>query len=188
MISDHTMPGSIVVVDVETTALAAGAGAIIEIGAVGLASGEEFFASCRAPSDALIEPKALEVNGATRERVFDLSLPLAHEEVFRFSAWCRWRWLGLLAGMNPRFDLDHLRAVHTPPHKLLSHRTLDMHSLAIAWAQLRNYPLPASGLKTDEIYEMLGMPMEPKPHSAIVGARMETIALRTMLRDLRGGK
>lgn len=171
---------SVVVVDVETTGLNPDRCAILEIGAVALVSGEEWSADCRAWQHCLVEDKALEVNGCTRERVFDASLPLACEVMPAFVDWMRARGLVMLAGMNPGFDANFLGVAlgHKGPWV---HRHIDMHSLAVMWSLRHGLSVPERGFYTNTIYTMLGLPPEPEPHHALTGARREAEALRVML-------
>jgi hypothetical protein len=47
--------------------------------------------------------------------------------------------------------------------------------------------LNIAGCYTDAIYKMLGMAEEPKPHSALTGARMEAEALRALVALIEKG-
>lgn len=184
----------ILVVDLETTCLNEHLGSILQIGATWLIGGpadhnlQEFSADCHARADALVEDEALEVNGCSRQRVFDATL-LSEGSVIqafvRFVESC----VGIgspviLAGLNPGFDLRWLRAAYkrasfsTFPFR---HRTLDLHSLAIDYAIKQGRQIPAQGFYTDEIYQLIGLPPEPRPHVAIQGARAEAEALRSLL-------
>ncbi|MDR1281439.1 MAG: 3'-5' exonuclease [Opitutaceae bacterium] len=183
---------SVVVVDVETTGIDPERCGILEIGAVALVSGAEFSVYCSVPFGVRVEARALEVNGVRYEDIHDRSHPLDWRCVVEFDAWCRERGLSLLAGMNPSFDLGFLKAagrrvirdelgepfVSMPA---FPHRTLDMHSVAVAWAVRHGVPVPARGFYTDAIYGVLGFPPEAKPHRAIEGARREAEALRVLL-------
>jgi DNA polymerase III epsilon subunit-like protein len=183
---------SVVVVDVETTGLDPERCGILEIGAVALVSGAEFSALCSVPFGARIEARALEVNGVRYEDLHDRSHPLDWRCVVEFDAWCRERGLTLLAGMNPSFDLGFLKAAGRRairdergepfvPIPAFPHRTLDMHSVAVAWAVRHGVPVPERGFYTDAIYELLGLPPEARPHRAIEGARREAEAFRVLL-------
>lgn len=184
----------ILVVDLETTSLNEHRGSILQIGAEWLLGApeanelQEFSADCHARVDAEIEDKALEVNGCSLDRVFDTRLPLeggAIQALVRFVEEC----VGIgspviLAGLNPSFDLRWLRAAYrragfsTFPFQ---HRTLDLHSLALDFAIKNGRDIPERGFYTDEIYNLIGLPPEPRPHVAIQGARAEAAALRLLL-------
>lgn len=188
MIPRSTLP-LILVVDIETTDLSPLMGSIIEIGAhwlTGPREGQEFEAKCRTWVGAQIDATAMEINGA--DWLGDPTVASESEALEDFLIW-----VGddfpILAGMNPRFDLDFLRAAFArrwsgyeqKPRLGFPHRTLDMHSLAIAWAMAADHEIPAGGLHTDHILSMLGLPEEPKPHRALRGARCEAEAFRVLL-------
>lgn len=185
----------ILVVDVETTGLAPKACGLVEIGAHWLSgprAGEEFEIRCRPFSGAIVQPQAIEVNGCDW-----LADPHVLGEMEAFDIFLEWVGSGdvLLAGMNPRFDWEFLRASYDrryapqpgritagkPPKFPFSHRQLDLHSVAIAWAVANQKPFTGKGIYTDAILTMLGLPPEPKPHRAIRGARCEAEAFRVLL-------
>jgi hypothetical protein len=185
----------ILVVDLETTALDEQRGAILQIGAVWLSGGpedpelEEFSIDCRAHESALIEPKALEVNGCSLARCHNPTLPDEYEALALFAAWII-QCVGastkvILAGLNPGFDLRWLNAIRLqacyPIDLPFPHRTIDLHTLAISYAIASEKPIPDRGFCTDEIYSLLDLPPEPRPHLAIQGARAEAAALRILL-------
>lgn len=180
------IPESFVVVDLETTGLHPEQCSILSIGAVVPATGEEFYAECRARDHARVEPDALRLNGCTFERVHDARLSPPAEIVKRFAAWCDARGLRLLGGMNPRFDLDFLKAEWNREQQgwfPLTHRTVDLHTLGWARGLRLHFPggLPGSGLATDAIYASFGLPTEPMPHNALTGARCEAVAFKLLL-------
>jgi DNA polymerase III epsilon subunit-like protein len=183
---------SVVVVDVETTGIDPDRCAILEIGAVALVSDEEFSMSCSVPFGVRIEKRALEVNGVPYEGIYDRPFPPDWKCVVEFDAWCRDRALSLLAGMNPSFDLNFLKAAGKRvirseqgepfmPMPAFPHRTLDMHTLAVTWAVQHGVSVPERGFYSDAVYELLGLPPEPRPHRAIEGALWEAAAFRVML-------
>lgn len=177
----------ILVVDLETAGLDARKHSILQIGAVWLTGGEgEFSMDCRRAEGTLIDTRALEVNGITPERADDPALPDEGTAVQRFLAW-----LGplpcLLAGLNPSFDRAFLQEAQyrkTFPAQTVRrfpHRVLDLHSLAVTYALAKGDPVPSRGYYTDEIYAVLDLPPEPRPHQALTGARREAEALRILM-------
>lgn len=189
-------PLRLLVVDVETTGLNARACSILQIGAVWLIGGpehpacEEFSTDCRAFEGAVIEPKALEVNGCSEGRVSNPVLSTEGEALADFLTWlnlCMGDCPGqvILAGLNPSHDRAFLNEAHKraglPGRIPFPHRTLDLHSLAVSYALTSGAPVPDKGLYTDAIYELLEMPPEPRPHVAIAGARAEAEAFRVLL-------
>lgn len=185
-----TRPLPLVVIDLETTGLHPARSGILQIGAVDLRGPEprEFTMDVRAYEGCRIEADALAVNGVAlaecraESRIAEDVALLALLE-----------WLGpddfLLGGMNPRFDRDFLvsasrraSALHDCSIRFpASHRTIDLHTLAIAHALRIGALVPAKGFHTDAIFDLLGMEPEPKPHVALVGARMIASALCRLL-------
>lgn len=181
----------ILVVDVETTGLDERICAIIEIGAQWLTTaraGEEFSVRCRPFEGAYIDPEAMAINGADW-----MDDPTVASEAAAIDAFLDWAGEGdiILAGMNPRYDLEMLRAAHHravtglppmahPPFPF-PHRTVDLHTLAVTWAMAAGEVVPERGLHTDLILTLLGLPEEPKPHRALNGARAEAEALRVLM-------
>lgn len=187
----------ILVVDLETTGLSADDCSILEIGAVWLCGGleghDEFSTGCRMWDGARVEPRALEINGCSESRCTNSSLQTESEAVDSFFTWLLCSMMNdvtpvMLAGLNPSFDRAFLRAAWRRavsrcefPFK---HRVLDLHSLAVLHAFTRGEIVPSRGFYTDEIYALLGMEPEPRPHKAIVGARYEAHALRLLMPEL----
>jgi DNA polymerase III epsilon subunit-like protein len=198
----------ILIVDVETGGLNERESPLLEIGVSDLETGRALSVGVRVPFAGLalflsrwwpwmakrfglwLDPRAMAINerdpraGATSNE--------AIEEVMRFLT-ATSDGFGMrssdvfliLAGMNPNFDLRFLRAAwkKSPFQFPFAHRTLDMHSLALARLVSERGAVTESvfGLKTDAIYEMLEMEPEPKPHSAINGVRMERLAFLKLL-------
>ncbi|WP_009963030.1 3'-5' exonuclease [Verrucomicrobium spinosum] len=170
----------LLVTDLETTGLDGRACGIVEIGAVWMLGAGEFVMKCRPHADAVIEARAMEVNGC------DWHLdPTVAAEVEALEQFVEWVGAGpvILCGQNPRHDLWFLQE-GAKRHGLelpFVHRTLDLHTLAVAYALACGRRVPAKGYYTDEIYELLGMEPEPKPHRALVGAQKEAEAFRMLL-------
>jgi len=182
----------IVVIDVETSGLCPNQCSLLEIGAAPLMAPDDIFAMrCRLWPGALWTDGAADVHGWTHAEADSPTLPTEALAVEAFTAWiddlyaCGRRLM--LAGMNPRFDLDFLRAAAGRAwkqdwiRKRFSHRTLDMHSLAVAELIRRNAVADVDWLHTDGIYELLGMSPEPRPHRAAEGVRREAAAIRKLL-------
>lgn len=186
---------SILVVDLETTSLDEHRGSILQIGSCWLMGEpddedlQEFEIDCRAYDGALIEAAALEVNGCSEARVWNPTLPTESEAIELFIAWlCKCCGVGsviILAGLNPSFDLRWLNAARKRAGESgkspFPHRTIDLHALAVAYAIAAEKEIPAKGFVTDDIYRLLDLPPEPRPHLAIQGARAESEALRILL-------
>lgn len=181
-------PSWFAVVDVETTALDPAKGSLVSIGAVHPLTGETFYCQCWVREGALIESDALAVNMA--DWLEDRTQPSEAEAVTKFVRWAEKRGVRLIGGKNPSFDVRWLEAAwkraQTEKQEAgkfpLTHRTLDLHSLALAWAMMhRPEALLAEGFKTDDLYPLLGLPKEPRPHHALTGAKVEAEAFRVLL-------
>lgn len=179
----------VVVVDAETSGLDPARHGVLSIGACFLSNpvmeGSEFEQVVRLHRALDWDASALAVNGFSRSGLYDPTLCHEREALQAFFAWAGEGPL-ILAGMNVgKFDLAFLSALMRRHPEVrwpkLSHRTLDMHSLAIGWAVRHQVDVDVTRLTTDAIYTMLGMEEEPRPHRALVGARMERMAMRKML-------
>ena len=179
-----------IVVDAETTGTNEDICSLIELGAVDLATGDEFFEECQAFEGAFIDPAALKVNGATPERVFSQRFQPESSLIRNFTHWVLAHGgpRQMLKGQNPSFDRDFVsaarkRAGYDMRHenRLFSTRTVDMQTLAVGHAFAAGLPVPESGFNTDQVYELIGMQPEPKPHNGLTGARMEAVALSRLL-------
>lgn len=182
----------ILVVDLETTGTNANRNSIIQFGAVWLSGAEgEIEMDCRAFDGAELHPKALEVNGCSEARCLNPALMSEAEALAQFFAWIKLHTDTddqpfILAGLNPSFDRSFLMQAWLRagrPIKLfpVPHRTIDLHTLAITYAMACDSVIPSRGLYTDEIYAVLDLPPEPKPHTALTGARREADALHKLM-------
>jgi DNA polymerase III epsilon subunit-like protein len=189
----------VVVIDLETTGLDPRRCAILEIGAVLLESERPmiFDRSLRYdPQGRCWEERAEAVHGLSREEATEgwrMEEEDAMQQLLLFLANVAPERLRItMAGMNPHFDRAFLDAamdrcgLRGMWDRLVSHRMIDLHSLAVPMALKAGRPL--GKLHTDGIYEMLGMEPEPKPHRALTGARLEAEAMRRLMGlDLEGG-
>ena len=177
-----------IIVDVETTGLDPLRCAILSIGAVDFSDpSRTFYRECRIFSDALVSSEALAINGFTWDHVQrtdldDLSVVLAD-----FLSWMSTVTDQTLAGENPSFDRDFLRAAfdRCGIRASLGYRTLDLHTLCYAHHLLRRLVPPLkynrTNISADTCLVYVGLPAEPKPHHALVGAKMEAEAFSRLL-------
>ncbi len=188
------MSERIVVLDLETSGLDATRHAILEMGAVmldgwSLERLDEFACEVCFPYWLEWDDGAEGVHGLSYAQATDLSRTPEHEAYRRLMAWLDRHRCGkclVMAGMNPGFDLAFLRAVASrcgpsALHKRISHRTLDLHSLAWSYAWRERPGMDRGSLHTDAIYELLGRKPEARPHRALEGARREAEALALLL-------
>lgn len=184
----------LIVIDIETSGLDVDACGILEIGAVPLdpaRSGESYRCDVRLEWWMSWEAGAAAVHGIPKDEAAchpRLSEAMAMDQLLD---WIDDTAIGdihgraIIAGMNPQFDLAFLRAAAARADMadrfrgLIAHRTLDMHSLAVA--KMLSYGADPDSLNTDAIYEMLGQPIEAKPHRALEGARREAAAILELL-------
>lgn len=169
-----------IVLDIETTGIHPWKNAIASIGAVDFNSSKnQFYQEVCISNDADIQEGALRVNGFTREELIDTKKPMLQKVIEEFIEWVRMCEEKTIAGLNPAFDRDFLRAAfHTCEIPFpFSHRTIDVHSLCYTHALKRGIPplmkRGITALSTDLILNYVGLPPEPKPHHALMGAKME---------------
>lgn len=162
---------------------------IVQIGAVDIPTGQSFYGRCRLREGAEVDPSALAVNGLTMEEITDPSLPTEAELLAEFSSWSRMVAGSdprLLGGINPRFDLDFLAACMRHANMDLkqtpfARRTISVEELVVAEAYRRSLPIPGKGFDTDKNYIVLGLPVEPRPHNAYVGALYSARAIDELM-------
>lgn len=175
---------SMIVVDIETTGLDPTKHSIVSIGALDFSDPQnQFYQECRIFDGAEITLEALEINGFSEEQVRDgnkKSLEQAVKEFFLWSDSCSDK---TLAGENPSFDRDFLRA-SAERYGILwtfGYRTIDLHSLCYSHYIRRGMNPPnkngRTDLNLDKILNYVGLPSEPRPHHALTGAKMEAEAL-----------
>lgn len=183
---EFTLP-PILVVDVETTGTNPQRHSIIELGAVWLTGQEhpeEFEMECSMWEGAEYNPEVEAINGRTDASCINPILLTESELIREFVEFLDKDFDFILAGMNPSFDRRFLLAAAERAglgRLPIPHRTLDLHSLALADAIVSKSRVPKRGLYTDRIYEHLRLEAEPKPHRALTGARKEAEAFETLL-------
>ena len=184
-------PNGFMVVDCETTGLDCRTHSLISIGAIVPATGEEFYGECRVWPGAHVDAEAMEVNGESMDRLYDLDYQTEAELVREFVCWAQQQGGRIIGGKNPGFDQGFLKAAWKRAHGdllaaenrwPLSHRTICLHALAWGWA-LRHRPdlVDRDTIKSDDVYVAMGLSREVKPHRADTGARHELEAFRFLL-------
>lgn len=193
----------VLVLDLETSGLDLVAHGILEIGAAPLdpaRAGETYHREIALQWWTEWDPGAEKVHGLTKGEASD---PRRHSESIAIEQLLDWiddtalgdlQGRAILAGANPRFDYNFLRAAAARADLLdrftglVSHRTIDLHTLAVAYAAPRGLydetdsnPRGLDRLHTDLVYEMLGQSPEAKPHRALEGVRRESLALLELL-------
>lgn len=150
-------------IDLETTGLDFGRNAICQIGAV---IGEhEFFSRVLVPRDAIIDDRALEVNGESRDGLFDPSRLFLVEALQSLMSFSMWNHAKLAGAHNPAFDLGfirHMCYIYDIPFTF-SHRYIDTHTMFVDRFGFT--------CNLDDARTMVGLTVEPKPHNALTGAK-----------------
>lgn len=179
---------SMIVVDTETTGLDPKKHSIVSMGAVDFSNPEyQFYQECRIFDGAEITSEALEINGFFIEQIIDKNRKSLEEAVKEFFSWSNSCADRTLAGENPSFDRDFLRASaeRYGISWAFGYRTVDMHSLCYSHYLRRGLNPPSKNertdLDTDKILNYVGLPSEPKPHHALTGVKMEAEALSRII-------
>ncbi len=167
------------ILDIEASGTEYHTHSIVSIGAVDFTNPENrFYGECKIWEGAHIMDGALEVNGFTEAEITDQSKQTEAELVTQFLEWTQHLGDRTIAGQNPSFDRDFVRAAAGRAHLPwdLAYRTIDTHSLC--WMHIikqgNKPPVDAqhrrSSLTLDSILQYCGIPEEPQPHNALTGA------------------
>ena len=132
-----------IVVDIETVSLDTESCGIVSIGAVDLLQPTNtFYEECRVYFDTVVSTGALNVNGFTKDAIYDARKPFADEIVKHFIDWTNR--LGYtkptFASSPATFDEPFLKHI-AQKYRLIwpfSHRTLDLHSIAYGFRVRQN--------------------------------------------------
>ncbi|MBI3671237.1 3'-5' exoribonuclease, partial [Candidatus Azambacteria bacterium] len=158
---------------------------VVSIGAVDFDDPtRQFYEECRVFEGAEIDDDALAVNGFTREQCLDKNKKTLREVMTLFKAWIdEAKGDKILAGQNAFYDRDILNesfkrsAIDFQFH----FRILELHSIAYFDFVKRGFTPPTedglSALSLDRVLNYVGLPQEPRPHNALVGAKMEAEAI-----------
>lgn len=177
-----------IVVDVETTGIDPKRHSIVSIGAVDFSNPEnQFYQECRIWDGAEIDEEALKINGFSEEDIKSHDKITEKELINNFLQWIENIGDKTIAGENPSFDRDFLKfsAERNGIKWPLGYRTVDLHTLCYTHQLKRGINPPIkngkSDLNTDKILEYVGLPAEPKPHNALIGAKMEAEAFSRLI-------
>lgn len=186
------------VVDVESSGLVAHTHSILSVGAFDLEKPERrFYMECTVWDGAHISEEALKVNGFTEEECRNGRNTLAGktvteaELVTQFLEWSQHLGDRTIAGQNPSFDRDMLKAAAQRAGKSwdLAHRTIDSHTLAFMHMVKAGKTPPLdeqhrrSALNLDTVLNYCGIPKEPEPHNALTGALCHGEVISRLLYD-----
>ena len=176
-----------IIVDVETTGIDPKKHSIASIGAVDFFNSNQFYRECRIFDGAEITQRALEINGFSEKQLKDINKYPLEKIILEFIWWTNWRQEITLAGENPSFDRDFLKAsaeryniAYNP-----GYRTIDLHTSCYSNYLRRGISPPIKNgrtdLDTDKIFNYVGLSSEPKPHHALTGAKMEAEAFSRLI-------
>jgi DNA polymerase III epsilon subunit-like protein len=180
-----------IVVDVEASGVDYHKNSIVSVGAVDFERPErQLYEECRVWDGSHINDDALLVNGFTKGEITDPQKQSEADLVHKFISWALDVNNRTLAGQNPSFDRDFLRAAagragHT--EWPFAYRTLDTHTLAWMHMVKRELEPPLehnrSALDLDAILNYCGIPKEPEPHNALTGAKSHAEVIARLLYD-----
>ncbi len=173
-----------IIVDVESSGVDSEKCSLVSVGAVDFDTPERrFYEECRVWDGAHIDKEALEVNGFSKEEITDLNKQTDRELLEKFLKWSETVGEWTIAGQNPSFDRDFLRATAYRYHINwpLAHRTVDLHSVAFAHMVWRGIEPPSaknrSALNLDAIMKYSGLLEERGKHNALEDALLEAECL-----------
>lgn len=177
-----------IIIDVEATGIDEIKHSLVSIGAIDIDNPQnQFYEECRVFEGAHIMPEALKVNGFTLEQVQDLNKQTDKELVEHFITWAESVKEKTFAGQNPSFDRDFVHRAADRYHLEwpFAFRTLDLHSICFAHMVKKGIIPPVtnkhSDLNSDKIMKYVGIPVEPHPHNALMGAKVAAEALVRLL-------
>ncbi len=179
-----------IVVDIETTGVDFEKCGIASIGALDFKNPQnQFYLECRVSKDAIITEKALEINGFTREQLYDAGKPDTRTALSNFFSWAS---NGIedrtLAGENIGFDINFLEAKAQASciPWIFGYRSRDLHTTSIDVHERIHVQVPVkdkvSALSLNKTLKFAGLPEEPKPHNGLTGARLEAECFSRLLK------
>lgn len=175
-----------IVVDCETGGLDPKYNPLLSIGAIEYENPHnQFYAEIKPVSGLTIDAKALGINGINL--IEWQNKPTLHYVMREFLKWIREIDEITLAGHNPSFDRDfcNVNFRRVGYNTIFNHRTIDLHT--VAYVVFSQKGIKFNKLFSDEIYRLLNMPQEPRPHNALNGAVWETEAFARLIRDKKLG-
>lgn len=162
-------------VDVETTGLESSDCSIVSIGGVELENpSNRFYIECKPWAGAVIEEKALMVNGFTREYLSGITNSIG-VAIKAFDDWAATACKdGIMGGHNVNFDhsflaTSYLKFLKRPPSVYS-----ELEDLMEVFTQSRYFT--GYGRSLNKVLESLGLKREPDPHHALRGAMLEAEA------------
>ena len=184
-----------IIVDVETSGINPEKNSILSIGAVDFSNPEnQFYGECCMWEGAEVEEGdgkgvngALDVNGFTREEIYDKTKSSEKQLLEKFFTWVQTCEEQTFAGQNPFFDNEFISSAAKRANLSwwMWDRLIDLHTLGYTHYLKRGLTPPLRNKKTsvrlDSILAYVGLPEEPKPHNGLIGAKVEAEAFSRLL-------
>jgi DNA polymerase-3 subunit epsilon len=171
-----------IILDIETTGIDSHKHSIVSIGALDFYNpSNQFYKECQIWEGAEIDNEALLINGFTREEITNNSKSSLESVINDFISWMKNIENQTFAGENPSFDRDFIvNSARRYGFKIGGHRTIDLHTISYSNHLKKDIELPLKNNRTDlnldKTLSYVGLLEEPKPHNALVGAKMEAEA------------
>ena len=176
-----------IIVDVETTGLNPQKHSIVSIGGIEFHNSKnQLYQECRIWEGAEIDREALVINGFTEESVKNINKQTLEETIKQFATWAQTK-TGIIAGANPEFDREFLKASFKRYNIPWNYNviTLDIRAIWYAHSLKSKHPLKMRNGKIivnfDAVLAYVGLPSEPKPHNALTGAKLEAEAFSRLI-------
>ena len=169
-----------IIVDVETTGLDHVKNSILSIGAVDFSNPKNtFYGECRIWEGAVINPKALEINGFTEKQAGEN--PKSPKELMEeFISWVNETGNDKIGGYYTLFDYSFLKST-ADKFGLDFPFSDDVYDLQTEFAVLSGIPREFAETELfftlDDILMSLGIPAEPNPHNALRGSKYTAEAI-----------
>ena len=182
-----------IILDIETTGLDPKKNSIVSMGAIDFSNpANQFYGECRIWKGAEVDQEALDINGFTLEQIKDPHKISLEELIIEFLTWAKTVKNSTIGGHNVWFDLGFLRdSIERTKIKGYETRTrfgsrnIDLHSEAYSNHMKRKFPVPIKNGRTDltadYAFVYVGLAIEPRPHNALIGAKMEAEALYRLI-------
>lgn len=182
-----------IALDIETTGLDPWSCGVVAVGALDTDNPDNtFYQECQVRSGVTITQEALDINGFTRQQIMDPDKPTEREVLDNLQTWSQHIDERTLAGHNIHFDLWCLKYIgkqmggEVPDVVAFPDRIIDDHSLVYASIRKRGKAPPLSDrsrsdLSSSFVWDYVGLPEEPDPHKAIVGAKYSAEAVHRLL-------
>ncbi len=152
-----------------------GTGSIVSLGAIDFSTRDEFYEECRVMEGRGYDEEALEVNGFTKDEIYDKDRQSVLELLVKFEEFCRAHNPKMLGAWG-NYDLKMLLSAYEYYGREWS--------LPVKYINLKSISKSVLGQKRSGLSNTamkLGMPPEQRPHTGIRGARLAAENLSVLL-------